>query len=196
MKILPNWIRDFVTIADDDRQLSERLTEAGIGIEGFYGEGKDLAYEAEITTNRPDAMNHFGVARDVSAVYDVELNPITPKLSEKKGPDFPIVIEDAEGCARYTARIVRGVKIGSSQENIAHRLELIDQRPINTVADASNSTLNERGHPTNAFDLDTLEGGKIVVRRARQGETLKTLDGEMRKLTPEDLVIADAVKPV
>lgn len=183
-------------MADDDRRLAERLTESGIGIEGYYGDGKDLAYEAEITTNRPDAMNHYGVAREVSAIYDVDLRPITPKLLEKKGADFPILIEDAEGCARYTARVLRGVKIAPSAEHIAHRLELLDQRPINNVADASNYTLNEMGHPTHAFDLDTLEGGKIIVRRARQGETLKTLDGEMRKLAPEDLVIADAVKPV
>ena len=196
MKILANWIRDFVTVSDDDRKIAERLTESGIGVEGFYNEGPDLAYEAEITTNRPDAMNHYGVAREVSAIYDVDLKPITPKLSEKKGPDLPILIEDAEGCARYTARVVRGVKIAPSPANVARRLELIDQRPINNVADASNYVLNEMGHPTHAFDLDTLEGGKIIVRRAKAGETIKTLDGEIRKLAPEDLVIADAVKPV
>jgi phenylalanyl-tRNA synthetase beta chain len=196
MKILANWIRDFVMVADDDRRMAERLTESGVAVEGFYNEGQDLAYEAEITTNRPDAMNHYGVAREASAIYDVDLKPIAPKLSEKKGADFPIVIEDGEGCARYTARVVRGVKIAPSPANIARRLELIDQRPINNVADASNYTLNEMGHPTHAFDLDTLEGGTIVVRRARAGESIKTLDGETRKLTPEDLVIADAKKPV
>src|SRR3954447_22561233 len=105
MKILANWIRDFVVVADDHRRMAERLTESGVAIEGFYGEGKDLAYEAEITTNRPDAMNHYGVAREASAVYDVDLKPITSKLSEKKGADFLIVIEDGEGCARYTARV-------------------------------------------------------------------------------------------
>src|SRR5512142_1650761 len=196
MKILANWIRDFVTVSDNDRTLAERLTESGVAVEGFYNEGPDLAYEAEITTNRPDAMNHYGVAREVSAIYDVDLKPIAPKLSEKKGPDFPILIEDAEGCARYTARVVRGVKIAPSPANVARRLELIDQRPINNVADASNYVLNEMGHPTHAFDLDTLEGGKIMVRRARAGESIKTLDGEIRKLAPEDLVIADAAKPV
>ncbi|MGE5113825.1 MAG: phenylalanine--tRNA ligase subunit beta [Acidobacteriaceae bacterium] len=196
MKILAKWIRDFVTISDDDHRLAERLTESGVAVEGFHNEGQDLAYETEITTNRPDAMNHYGVAREVSAIYDVDLKPIKPKLSEKKGPDFPILIEDAEGCARYTARVVRGVKIAPSPENIARRLELIDQRPINNVADASNYTLNEMGHPTHAFDLDTLAGGKIIVRRARAGETIKTLDGETRKLAPEDFVIADAARPV
>jgi phenylalanyl-tRNA synthetase beta chain len=196
MKLVANWIRDFVTVPDDDHRLAERLTESGVAIEGFYGQGQDLAYEAEITTNRPDAMNHFGVAREASAIYDLDLKPIVPKLSEKKGPDFPIIIEDASGCARYTARVVRGVKIAPSPANIARRLELIDQRPINNVADASNYALNEMGHPTHAFDLDTLEGGTIIIRRARSGESIKTLDGETRKLTSEDLVIADAAKPV
>ena len=110
--------------------------------------------------------------------------------------NFPIVIEDAEGCARYTARIIRGVKIGPSPEHIAKRLELLGSRAINNAADATNYAINELGHPTHAFDLDLLEGGKIIVRRARDGEVLKTLDGVDRKLTTDDLVIADAEKPV
>jgi phenylalanyl-tRNA synthetase beta chain len=109
---------------------------------------------------------------------------------------FTIDIEDAEGCARYTAQIVRGVKIKASPAHIASRLALVDQRAINNAADASNYMLWEMGHPTHAFDLDLLEGGQIVVRRARSGETLKTLDGVDRKLAPEDLIIADANKPV
>src|SRR5512141_2871104 len=142
MKIIPNWIRDFVTVADDDRRLAERLTETGVAIEGYYGEGKDLAYEAEITTNRPDAMNHYGVAREVSAIYDVDLKPLAPKLpAAKTKSKFAIEIEDPQGCARYTARIVRNVKIAPSPAHIAKRLELIDQRPISNVADATNYTL-------------------------------------------------------
>ena len=88
------------------------------------------------------------------------------------------------------------MKIAPAPAHIAHRLELIDQRSISNVADATNYVLNEIGQPTHAFDLDKLEGGKIIVRRARAGETLITLDGSERKLSPEDLVIADAVKPV
>ncbi len=109
---------------------------------------------------------------------------------------FPIIIEDAEGCARYTARIIRNVKIGASPQHIAKRLELLGSRPINNVADATNYALNELGHPTHAFDLDLLEGGTIIVRRAREGEMLQTLDGVERKLSTDDLVIADAKKPV
>ncbi len=109
---------------------------------------------------------------------------------------FPIVIEDAQGCARYTARILRGVKIGPSPEHIAKRLELLGSRAINNAADATNYALNELGHPTHAFDLDLLEGGTIIVRKAREGEMLNTLDGVDRKLSTDDLVIADAKKPV
>ena len=94
------------------------------------------------------------------------------------------------------ARIIRNVKIGPSPQHIVKRLELLGSRAINNAADATNYAMNELGHPTHAFDLDLLEGGTIIVRRAREGETLKTLDGVDRKLTTEDLVIADAKKPV
>jgi phenylalanyl-tRNA synthetase beta chain len=196
MKISANWIRDFVSPTASDRDVSEALTVSGIAIEGYFGEGADQTWEAEITTNRVDAMNHYGVAREVSAIYDLDLTPIAPKVSESGPANFSIAIDDAEGCARYTARVIRGVKIAPAPANIAHRLELIEQRSISNVADATNYVLNEIGQPTHAFDLDKLEGGKIIVRRAHAGEVLTTLDGVERKLAPEDLVIADAVKPV
>lgn len=196
MRIIPNWIRDFISVSDDDRQMAERLTASGVAIEGFFGEGSDLVYEAEVTTNRVDAMNHYGVAREVSAIYDTDLKTVAPKLPAAQKFDFPIEIEDAVGCARYTARVIRNLKIAASPSHIAHRIELLESRPINNVADATNYALNELGHPTHAFDLDLMAGGKIIVRRARAGETIKTLDGLDRKLSPEDLVIADAVKPI
>ena len=171
MKISANWIRDFVSPTASDRDVAEALTVSGIAIEGYFGEGADQTWEAEITTNRVDAMNHYGVAREVSAIYDLDLAPIAPKVAESGPANVSIAIDDAEGCARYTARIVRGVKIAPAPAKIAHRLELIDQRSISNVADASNYVLNEIGHPTHAFDLDKLEGGKIIVRRARAGET-------------------------
>jgi phenylalanyl-tRNA synthetase beta chain len=196
MKISPKWIRDFVSPTATDREVAEALTVSGISIEGYFGEGDDQTWDAEITTNRVDAMNHYGVAREVSAIYDLDIKPIAPKVTVSGAPNFVIEIEDAEGCARYTARVVRGVKIAPAPKNIAHRLELVEQRSISNVADASNYVLNEIGQPTHAFDLDKLAGGKIIVRRARPGETITTLDGVERKLLPEDLVIADAVKPV
>ena len=216
MRILPAWLREFVTVAADDRQLAEDLTSAGIAVESVAKENGETIYEMDLTTNRVDAMNHYGVAREVSAIYEVELKPVTPRLSgETAGPSasaaktmppslgmtageglFPIVIEDADGCARYTGRIIRNVKIGPSPKRIQKRLELLGSRAINNAADATNYAINELGHPTHAFDLDLLEGGTIIVRRAREGETLKTLDGVDRKLSTDDLVIADARKPV
>jgi phenylalanyl-tRNA synthetase beta chain len=206
MKISPAWLREFVDLNVDEPQLARDLTMHGIAVEGISGEGKETVYEVEFTANRPDAMNHYGVARECSAIYDVDLKEIkVPTFGSAKDgapsgssetPTFPIVIEDASGCARYTARLIRGVKIGASSEGVMKRLESVEQRSINNAADASNYVLWEMGHPTHAFDLDKLEGGKIIVRRAKEGEVLRTLDGVERKLSREDLVIADAVKPV
>src|SRR5512146_2709998 len=194
MLISPQWLREFVDIPVDDRRLADDLTLAGISIEGVFGEGARTVFDADITTNRVDAMNHYGVARECGAIYDRDVKPLTPQLPTEAGrAAFKIEIEDAQGCARYTARIVRGVKIVPSPEWLVSRLELLESRPINNAADATNYTLQEMGHPTHAFDLDLLEGGKIIVRRARAGETLKTLDGVERKLSKDDLVIADAV---
>jgi len=226
VRILPTWLREFVAVPADDRQLAEALTSSGIAVESIQQENGETIYEMDLTTNRVDAMNHYGVAREAAAIYDLELKPVSPKLPKQKirrtappsvsGPIgmtslaeqmeavaggldahvFPIIIEDPQGCARYTARIVRNVKVGPSPELVAKRLEWLGSRSINNVADATNYALNELGHPTHAFDLDLLAGGTIIVRRAREGEVLKTLDGVDRKLTPDDLVIADAEKPV
>ncbi len=210
MRILPAWLREFVDIKADDRQLAEDLTSAGIAVESVAEEHGATIFEMDLTTNRVDAMNHYGVAREAAAIYGGELKPFVPKLPGNAGPsttaarppalgmtnDFPIVIEDAAGCARYTARVVRGVKIGPSPEHIVKRLELLGSRAINNAADATNYAISELGHPTHAFDLDLLAGGTIIVRRAREREALKTLDGVERKLSTDDLVIADANKPV
>jgi phenylalanyl-tRNA synthetase beta chain len=197
MNISPNWLREFVALKVDDLRLAEDLTHAGIAVEGISGEGDNAIFEMEITTNRVDAMNHYGVARECSAIYDLDLKPIVPKLPHPAEPkSFPIEIREPGFCARYTARAIRGVRIEKSPRYIAERLSIDDHHGINNVADATNYTLMELGHPTHAFDLDRLEGGKIVVRRAQAGEKLKTLDGIERELHADDLVIADAVKPV
>ncbi|MGH9499132.1 MAG: phenylalanine--tRNA ligase subunit beta [Terriglobales bacterium] len=217
MKLSPQWIRDFVDLTVDDRRLAGDLTNAGIAVEGISGEGKNTVFEMEIGTNRPDAMNHYGVAREAAAIYGLPLKAIQPALPGAKSagavklgsriqpgsethpqsaPAFPVEIKDPQGCARFTARVLRGVSVKPSPAKIVERLALLDQRAINNAADATNYALWEMGKPTHVFDLDLLEGGRIIVRRARDGEKLKTLDGVERKLTAEDLVVADAVKPV
>ncbi len=200
MRILPSWLREFVEIPVDDRRLAEDLTGAGLNVEGVAtaADGQTV-FEVEITPNRVDAMSHYGIARDAAAIYDRELKPLESSAAAGESPvstSFPIVIEDPAGCARYCARVLRGVKIGPSPAPLVARLTALDSSSIANAVDASNYTLQQMGHPTHAFDLDLLAGGKIVVRRARPGETLKTLDGVDRKLDPGDLVIADAEKPV
>src|ERR1700739_1494292 len=197
MKISPHWLRDFVGLPRDARRLADDLTLAGIAVEGISGEGDATVFVMEITTNRPDAMNHYGIAREVSALYDLPLKAIEPKLPAAKGKSEVVIdIQEPELRPAFTAREIRTASIKPSPESIASRLQLLDQRPISNAVDATNYVLWESGKPTHVFDLDLLEGQRLVIRKARVGETLKTLDGVERRLTPEDLVVADAVKPV
>jgi phenylalanyl-tRNA synthetase beta chain len=197
MKISPQWLRDFVDLQVNYHQLADDLTLAGIAVESIGGEGDGTVFDMDITTNRPDAMNHFGVARECSAIYNLPLKPIATQLPAAKGSaKFHIQIDEPELCPRFTGRVLHDVTIKASPGQISKRLALLDQRPINNAVDATNYTLWEIGKPTHVFDLDLLEGGKLVIRRARDGEMLKTLDGIDRKLTTEDLVVADERKPV
>ncbi|MGA2966536.1 MAG: phenylalanine--tRNA ligase subunit beta [Terriglobales bacterium] len=197
MKISPHWLRDFVDLPVDYLRLADELTLAGVAVEGISGEGDNTVFEMEITTNRPDAMNHYGVAREASALYDLPLRPIEPKLPPWQGKsDVTIDVQEPDLCPRFTAREIRGATITSSPATVADRLLLLDQRPISNAVDATNYVLWESGKPTHVFDLDLLEGRRLVIRRAQAGETLKTLDGVERKLSTEDLVVADAKKPV
>ncbi len=201
MKISPQWVREFVELAVDDRRLAEDLTAVGIAVEGISGSGADCVFEMEIGTNRPDAMNHYGVAREAAAIYDLplkQLSALSSQPSAKSSHDapFPIQVEEPQLCPRFSARVIRGTKVKPSPAKIARRLQLLDQLPISNAVDATNYVLWEIGKPTHVFDMDLLDGGKLIIRKARDGEKLKTLDGVERTLTAEDLVVADAKKPV
>ncbi len=197
MKLSTQWLREFVDIKADDARLADDLTHAGIAVETVNGSGPDTTFDMDITTNRPDAMNHYGAAREASALYDLPLKPIAPKLpAAKPATKFPVEIQEPDLCPRFTARVVRNIRVQPSPAAIAKRLNLLGHRAISNIVDASNYVLWETGKPTHAFDLDLLEGGKLIIRKARAGETLKTLDGIDRNLTVEDLVVADARKPI
>jgi phenylalanyl-tRNA synthetase beta chain len=197
MKLSPHWLRDFVDLNVDDRRLAEDLTAVGIAVEGISGSGENAVFEMEIGTNRPDAMNHYGVAREASAIYNQSLRPIEARLPATQGhAAVEIIIDEGNLCPRFSARVLRDLTIRPSAERVARRLALLDQHPINNAVDATNYTLWETGKPTHAFDLDLLEGGKLIIRKAQPGEKLKTLDGIERQLTSEDLVVADLRKPV
>lgn len=198
MKILSSWLRSYLPpLAVSDQQLADDLTLRGIAVDGVFarGEGNGSLFEMDVTTNRVDAMNHYGVAREAAAIYGVELQPLVsnlpaPKASKKP---FPVRIEAPELCGRFTARVLREVKIGESTGVIAEYFRLLEQKLISNAVDATNFVWMAMGQPTHAFDLDKLQGG-IVVRRAHKGEKLKTLDGVERTLDPDDLVVADEKK--
>jgi phenylalanyl-tRNA synthetase beta chain len=207
MKILTTWLRALLPdIAVDDHQLAESLTLRGIAVEGIHslGEGSGHLYEMDITTNRVDAMNHYGVAREVAAIYGLTLPPGKAPLPDPtpSSAPFSIKIEAEDACGRFTARVLRDVKIqpiststGPISKLATRFFTLLEQKQISNAVDASNFAWLAMGQPTHAFDLDKIEGG-IVVRRAKKGEKLKTLDGLERALDPEDLIVADHAKPL
>ncbi len=149
----------------------------------------------DITTNRVDAMNHYGIAREAATIYNLPLAPLDAALpaGTAAARPFSVVIEAPELCGRFTARVLRDVTIAPSAGLVAEYFALIGSKAIWNAVDASNFVLQGMGHPTHAFDLDKIEGG-IVVRLARKGERLKLLDGTERTLEADDLVVADHVK--
>jgi phenylalanyl-tRNA synthetase beta chain len=205
MKILTKWLRAFLPgLPVDDAKLAEDLTLRGIAVEGIYdlGAGNGSLYEMDITTNRVDAMNHYGVAREAAAIYELNLPPLDFPLPVPlpSASPFPVKIEAQNECGRFTARVLRGITIGDSRDwfngaEVATYFALLEQKRISNAVDATNYAWLAMGQPTHAFDLDKIEGG-IVVRRARKGERLKTLDGVERVLDPEDLIVADHAKPL
>ncbi|HKP46449.1 MAG TPA: phenylalanine--tRNA ligase subunit beta, partial [Pyrinomonadaceae bacterium] len=199
MLISYNWLRELTETKLTPVELRERLTMVGLAIDAVEQNEGDPLLDVEVPSNRPDCLSHIGIAREVAVLEHSIVQSPRSKITktEGKAADFAAVsIDDAPLCPRYTARIVRGVKIGPSPDWLARRLKEIGQRPINNVADITNYVLHEMGQPLHAFDLDKLSGKKIVVRKAQAGEKLKTLDGVMRTLDPEMLVIADAERPV
>jgi phenylalanyl-tRNA synthetase beta chain len=193
------WLADYVDLPADPHELARRLTAAGLAVEGMAARGDDTVLDVDITTNRPDCMNHFGLAREISVLLGQPLRrpPATPEEGpEPVGDAAGVAVEDAEGCPRLAARVVRGVRVGPSPGWLRGRLEAIGLRSINNVVDVTNFVLWELGQPLHAYDLDKLAGRRIVARRARAGERLTTLDGQERELDPEILVIADAERPV
>jgi phenylalanyl-tRNA synthetase beta chain len=196
------WLAEYVDLPAEPQELARRLTAAGFAVEGMAvppGSPDDTVLDVDVTTNRPDCMNHFGLAREIATILGAPLR--RPPAAPVEGPEpvddaVRVTVEDAEGCPRFAARVVRGVRIGPSPDWLRRRLESIGLRSISNVVDVTNFILWELGQPLHAYDLAKLAGNAIVVRRARAGERLTTLDGVERELDPEVLVIADAERPV
>lgn len=199
MRILLSWLRDFVEIKESPRELAHELTMAGMAVDTVEEEAGETVFEFDLTSNRPDAMNHLGMAREVASLYGRPLQrpPVrVPEAAIPAATRASIAIEDPDSCIRYVGRVFTDVEVRTAPDWIRRRLELCEIRSINNIADLTNYVLLEMGQPTHAFDLDTLKGRRIVVRCARTGETLVTLDGESRELSQDDLAICDGSKPV
>ena len=201
MNISHNWLKDLIEIDLTPDEIAEELTRVGLAVEGIHPHKNDLVFDIDLTSNRPDCLSHLGIARELKVITNSQLliNNYTENAEVPMPailtPDF-VKIEDSALCHRFTARIIKNVKIGPSPQWLADRLEAIGERSINNVADITNYVMHELGQPMHSFDLDRLSEKRIVVRRAKNGETTTTLDEAERKLDESMLVICDADKPV
>jgi phenylalanyl-tRNA synthetase beta chain len=197
MKLLYNWLKEFVDATASPADLRARLSLSGTAIDSVEESAAGPVLDAEITANRPDCLGHYGMAREIAAIYRLALKPVNPQLkesAEKASGAARVEIECPELCGRFTARVLRGVKVQPSPGWLRQRLEAIGQNSINNVVDITNYVMFELGQPLHAYDLDKLSEKRIVVRRARPGEKLRTLDGVERAMANDMCVIADATR--
>lgn len=199
MKVSLEWLREFVPEAPDAQQVADALTLGGLPCENIERIENDDVLDVEVTSNRADCLSIMGVAREVAALLNLKfVSPARPGVAEVADTPSPVKvsIEAFDLCPFYTARIVRGIRVGTSPAWMVRRLAAVGIRAINNIVDITNYVLFETGQPLHAFDLNKIDGGQIIVRAARPGETLLTLDGKEQKLSPSMLVIADANRPI
>jgi phenylalanyl-tRNA synthetase beta chain len=199
MKVVYNWLKQFVDVTASPADLRARLSLAGIAVDSIEETAAGPVLDAEVTANRPDCLGHLGIAREVAAIYRLPLKPLRPKLTaaaQKVADATRVEIAAPEMCGRFTARILRGVKVQPSPDWLRQGLEAIGEKSINNVVDVTNYVMFELGHPLHAYDFDTLAEKRIVVRRAKPGEKIRTLDGADRTLTKEMCAIADAARAI
>ena len=195
MKISAEWLGEYVSPLPPPEKLENTLLMAGLGIEEREGEH----FELEVTSNRGDWLSAIGIAREIGAMTGARFRSPNPDVDEEGAPiegRVSVEIENGSDCARYVARLVEGVQIGPSPDWMQKRLLDCGVRPINNVVDVTNYVMLEWGQPLHAFDFATIPGGKISVRRAREGEKITTLDGVCRELSPEILAICDQNGPI
>jgi len=194
MKLLYNWLKEFVDVTDTPVGLRSRLSLSGLSVDSIEETAAGPLLDAEVTINRPDCMGHYGVAREIATAYRLPLKRIEPKIKESADAASSaarVTINSSELCGRFTARVLRGVKVQPSPAWLRDRLVAMGQTSINNVVDATNYVMLELGQPMHAYDLDKLDGHEIIVRRAAPKEKIKTLDGIERTLTADTCVIAD-----
>lgn len=203
MKISLHWLADYLPGPLDAQAAADALTHGGLPVEVIETVGDDTVIDVEVTSNRGDCLSHVGVARELAALLNREFRDVTPTCPESAAPasaEVAVRIDDPDLCPHYTARLIKGVKIGPSPAWMVKRLEAIGLRSINNVVDVTNYVMFELGQPLHAFDYDVACGGsggkQIVVRRAKASEKLTTIDGKEATLQPDYLAICNATSPV
>jgi phenylalanyl-tRNA synthetase beta chain len=194
MKVVYNWLKDFVDVTATPQELASRLALSGTNIAGVENGAHGAVIDAEVSSNRPDCLGHLGIAREVAALYKLPLKHISPKLAEsaaKASDAVKVEIQSPELCGRFTARVIRNVKIQPSPKWLKDCLEASGVASISNVVDISNYVMLELGHPLHTFDYDKVRDHKIVVRRANPAERIRTLDGIERQLDSNICMISD-----
>src|SRR5881227_2075585 len=194
MKVVYNWLKDFVDVTAAPQELASRLALAGTNIGSLENGPHGAVIDAEIGSNRPDCLGHYGIAREVAAIYKLPLKHVSPKPAEsaaKSSDAIKVEIQAPELCGRFTARVIRNVKIQPSPKWLKDRLEASGVSSISNVVDVSNYVMLELGHALHAFDYDKVRDHKIVVRPAKPKEKVRTLDGVERQLDPGMCMISD-----
>ena len=197
MNISYNWLKDLVEVDLSPQELATKLTNVGLAVEGIHALEDDFVFDIDLTSNRSDCLSHLGVSREIAAIENAKFKVQNHEKEKPATENQRLVsIQDADLCNRFTARVIRNVKIAPSPDWLVKRLEAIGERAINNVADITNYVMHELGQPMHSFDLNALTENRIVVRRARTGEMIKTLDETERKLDETMLAICDAEKPI
>jgi phenylalanyl-tRNA synthetase beta chain len=199
MRISIEWLRDYVDVPEPPAQLKDDLTMIGLLVESLTESAGSPVLEIEITSNRPDCLGHYGVAREVAALYGRKLRPVRASRRlqvDRERTAYSIEISDPQLCPRYVGLVLDGIRVRPSPPWMQRRLEAAGMRPVNNVVDITNYVLLELGHPLHAFDFKLLRAGKIVVARAEKGQHFITLDGIGRELDEEMLLINDGAGPV
>src|SRR5215469_4137799 len=195
MKVSYNWLKEFVDVAASPEEVASRLALSGTNIASIEKNAQGAVIDAEITSNRPDCLGMAGIAREVAAVYRLPLKTQSPKPKEsasaKARDAVAVKIEAPELCGRFTARVIRGVKVQPSPQWLKDRLEATGTASISNVVDVSNYVMLELGYPLHSFDYDLVRNHSIVVRRASAGEKIRTLDGVERILDSNVSVVSD-----
>jgi len=199
MKISTDWLKDFVDLKPPIPNHAEALTEAGLEVESIEKSASgDTVFQVEVTTNRPDWLSHWGVARELSAIHGMALlKPVIAdekKLSRTPPAGWKVIAKDSEACPYYTGILIEGITESKIPDFILRRLESCGLRSINLIVDITNYVLLELGQPLHAFDADKLVGKQILIRRARKSEKLILISGATIELNEQDLVIADSEK--